>query len=389
MGRDGPVRLHEHQSKALFAEHGIPIPRGDVASTPEDARRTAMDLGGAVAVKAQVLAGGRGKAGGVRLARTALEAEKVAAALLGTRINGLPVDQVLVEEAVDIRQEVYLSAVIDRGLRQAVMVASSQGGIEIEQVARDYPEAIYRTAIDPATGLGRAHTHAVAIGIGLADGYYESFDGIARGLYKAFATYDALLAEINPLVITGGGELVALDGKVVIDDNALFRQPGLREMAGTDSESALEREARGAGLSYVHLGGEIGCVVNGAGLAMATMDVIRLFGGDPANFLDVGGGAGADKVAVALRLVLATPGLRAALVNIFGGITLCDEVARGIVTALDEAGSHVPLIVRLVGTNEEQGHEILRDSGHRLIAARTLAEAARVVVSVADGELEV
>jgi succinyl-CoA synthetase beta subunit len=386
------VRLQEYQSKSLFAKHGIPIPRGRVASTPEQARQFAEELGGAVAVKAQVLVGGRGKAGGIRLASTPAEAEEAASAILGMQVRGLPVRQLLLEEAVGFEQEIYLGIVVDRSSRQAVMMASAEGGVEIEQVARDHPEAIVKVAIDPSLGLSSAQTLSLAEGIGFGqrpDELYHAFDAIARGLYEVFLVRDALLAEINPLVITSEGKLLSLDGKVVIDDNALFRHPDLSEMRDTGEETPAEREARAAGLSYVHLGGEIGCVVNGAGLAMATMDVIKHFGGVPANFLDVGGGANADRVAVALRLVLGTPGIKAVLVNIFGGITLCDEVAQGIVAALGEVETHVPLVVRLVGTNEERGHEILNASGYRLVGADTLAEAARKVVAVAGGELEV
>lgn len=384
------MRLQEYQSKSLFAKHGIPVPRGRVAATPEEARLFAADLGGTVAVKAQVLIGGRGKAGGVRLANTPAEAEQVAADILGMDVRGLPVREVLVEEAVRVGRELYLGAVIDRSSRQAVMIASAEGGVEIEQVARERPEAIVRVAIDPLQGLSDVQTRALAGAVGLTQGaheLYRSFDGIARALYDVFVARDALLAEINPLVVAGEGELLALDGKMVIDDNALFRHEdlGLMRTAASDGgeESATEREAREAGLSYVHLGGEIGCVVNGAGLAMATMDVIKHFGGAPANFLDVGGGADAERVAVALRLVLGTPGLKAVLVNVFGGITHCDEVARGIAGALGEAQAEVPLVVRLVGTNEARGQQILEESGYRLHSASTLAEAAQKVVAVA------
>jgi succinyl-CoA synthetase beta subunit len=385
------MRLQEHQSKSLFARHDIPIPRGYVAVTPEEAGRFAEKLGDAVAVKAQVLIGGRGKAGGIRLAGSPAAAEKTAAAILGMEVRGLPVRELLIEESVDIGQEIYLGIVIDRGKRQAVMMASAEGGVEIEQVAHDRPEAIIRVAIDPLTGLSDAQLLALSEGIGLDDPLQGAFGSIALGLYEAFVAHDALLAEINPLVVTGEGKLLALDGKMVIDDNALSRHPDLSQMRaealpGAGEETLVEREAREAGLSYVHLGGEIGCVVNGAGLAMATMDVIKHFGGVPANFLDVGGGANAEKTAAALRLVLGTPGLKAVLVNIFGGITLCDEVARGVVTALDQVEVRVPLVVRLVGTNEERGQEILAESGYQLLSANTLAEAARKVVAVAAGE---
>ena len=387
------MRLQEYQSKALFAQHNIPLPRGHVATTPKEARRFATDLGGTVAVKAQVLIGGRGKAGGIRLARSPAEAEEAAAAILGMEVRGFPVRELLIEEAVDIGQEIYLGIVIDRSLRQAVMMASGEGGVEIEQVARERPEAIVKVAIDPAVGLSDDQVLALAQGIGLegADERYASFAGVARGLYEAFVAHDALLAEINPLVITRTGALLALDGKMVIDDNALVRHPDLAQMRADTAPDAgeempIEREAREAGLSYVHLGGEIGCVVNGAGLAMATMDVIKHFGGAPANFLDVGGGADSKRVAAALRLVLGSPGIKAVLVNIFGGITLCDVVARGIVAALDEVKPDVPLVVRLVGTNEERGQEILKESGYHLHSANTLAEAAHKVVAEAAGE---
>jgi succinyl-CoA synthetase beta subunit len=381
------MRLHEYQSKSLFARHGLLVPKGRVAATPEEARQAAEELGGAVAVKAQVLIGGRGKAGGIRLAHTPAEAEEAATALLGLDIRGFPVRELLVEKAVDIGQEIYLGITIDRGARRAVMMASAEGGVEIEQVAHERPEAILKVAIDPLQGLSEAQTRALARSLELPQALYAAFDQVARGLYEVFEAHDAMLAEINPLVVTGAGELLALDGKMVIDDNALFRQPDLSELqpdaSSADEASGAEREAREAGLSYVHLGGEIGCVVNGAGLAMATMDVIKLFGGVPANFLDVGGGAGPERVATALRLVLGTEGIKAVLINIFGGITLCDEVARGIVAALNQVQPTVPMVVRLVGTNEERGHEILNASGHRLLVARTLAEAARTVVSAA------
>lgn len=383
------MRLQEYQSKSLFAKHGIPIPQGGVAATPKEARRIAQDRGGAVAVKAQVLVGGRGKAGGVRLADTPAEAEEAAAAILGMQVRELPVRQVLVEEAMNIRQEIYLGTAVDRSIGQAVMMASAEGGVDIERVARDNPKAIKRVVIDPFLGLSNSQALALAKVIGLPDEYHHAFDSVARGLYEVFLAYDALLAEINPLVITGEGELMALDGKVVIDDNALFRHPELAQMRDTSEETPAEREARAADLSYVYLGGEIGCVVNGAGLAMATMDVIKFFGGVPANFLDVGGGTRAEQVAAALHLVLGTPGTEAVLLNIFGGITRCDEVARGVVTALEEIDPCAPLVVRLVGTNESRGREILKDSGYRLIVADTLAEAARQVVAVAEGELEV
>lgn len=380
------MRLQEYQSKALFAKHGIPIPRGSVAATPEDARRIAADLGGRVAVKAQVLVGGRGKAGGVRIASTPAAAQEAAEAILRMQIREIDVRQVLVEKAVDVRQEIYLGAAIDRRVRRAVVMASAKGGVEIEQVARDDPAAIKRVVIDPLHGIDAAEILRLGVEIGLAKGIQEEFAAVAHALYEVFLTCDALLAEINPLVVTAEGTLLALDGKVVIDDNALFRHPDLALMRDGSEETDAEGEAREAGLSYVYLGGEIGCVVNGAGLAMAAMDVIELFGGNPANFLDVGGGANSEQVAEAMRLVIRTPGVKAVLLNIFGGITHCDKVARGIVTALGEIETRVPLVVRLVGTNEEEGRRILNDSGYRLGVATTLAEAAQKVVAMAGNE---
>ena len=380
------MKLHEYQSKRLFAAHGVPIPRGDVAATPEEARRIAEELGGTVVVKSQVLVGGRGKAGGIRLARTPDEAEVVAGEILGMEIKGLPVRKVLLDEAADIHQEIYLGIVVDRANRRPVMMASSEGGVEIEEVARTDPEAIKKVLIDPFVGLRGYQTLALAKGIGLAAEHHRAFDRIARGLYESFLACDASLAEINPLVVTAAGDLLAVDGKMVLDDNGLFRHPDLARMRDVDEETATEREAREAGLSYVQLDGEIGCMVNGAGLAMATMDIIKHFGGGPANFLDIGGGAKAERVAAALRLILADPNVEVVLFNIFGGITRCDEVARGIVAAFEEVRPTLPLVARLVGTNEAEGRAILDDSGYQLITATTLAEAAQKAVAAAKGE---
>jgi len=308
-------------------------------------------------------------------------------------IGGLSVLELLVEEAVDIRQEIYLSVAVDRGVRRAVMMASAEGGVDIEQMARDHPDAIVKAVIDPFVGLGNTQSESLARDIGLAEELRPAFGELAHRLYEVFAAYDALLAEINPLVVTTQGALLALDGKVVLDDNALFRHPELGRLRvdalpATGPETAAEREARRAGLAYVYMGGEIGCIVNGAGLAMTTMDVIKLFGGSPANFLDVGGGAGPERVELALRLVLGTPGVKGVLLNIFGGITHCDEVARGVVAALGRATpeqARLPLVVRLVGTNQDRGQEILKQAGPRLVVADTLAEAARKVVALTGG----
>ena len=381
------MKLHEYQSKRLFAAHGVPIPGGDVAATPAEARRIAEELEAPVVVKSQVLVGGRGKAGGIRLARTPEEAERVAAEILDLEIKGLPVRKVLVDQAADIQQEIYLGVVVDRANRRPVMMASSEGGVEIEEVARTNPDAIKKVTIDPFLGLRGYQTLSLAKGIGLAAEHRRAFGRIAQGLYQAFLAYDASLAEINPLIVTADGELLAVDGKMVVDDNGLFRHADLAQMRDVDEETEAEREARRAGLSYVQLDGEIGCMVNGAGLAMATMDIIKHFGGGPANFLDIGGGAKADRVAAALRLILADPSVEAVLFNIFGGITRCDEVARGILNAFEEVKPTVPLVARLVGTNEEEGRAILEDSGYQLITAKTLAEAAQKAVAAARGEL--
>jgi succinyl-CoA synthetase beta subunit len=383
------MKLHEYQSKQLFAAHGVPVPSGEIATTPEEARRIAGDLGGPVVVKAQVLVGGRGKAGGIRLAQTPKEAETAARQILGMEIKGLPVRKVLVDEAADIQQEIYLGIVVDRAARRLVMMASSEGGVEIEEVACENPGAIKKVSIDPFLGLRGYQTLTLAKGIGLDDEHRRAFDHVARSLYQAFLTCDASLAEINPLVVTGEEGLLAVDGKMVVDDSAFFRRPDLAELRDVDEETAAEREAREAGLSYVQLDGEIGCMVNGAGLAMATMDIIKHFGGAPANFLDIGGGAKAERAAAALRLILADSEVKAVLCNIFGGITRCDEVAKGIVAVLDEVEPDCPLVARLVGTNEAEGRAVLSGSRHRLITATTLVKAAQGAVAAARGELDI
>ncbi len=375
------MKLHEYQSKHLFAKYGIPIPKGEIATTPEDARRIARDLGKRVVIKSQVLVGGRGKAGGVKLANTPDEAETVAGQILGMNIKGFTVRKVLVDEAADIAQEIYLGIVLDRLQRRAVMMASAAGGMEIEEVARETPEKIIRVAIDPFLGLREYQTRQIAYGIGLKRERLKDFNIIAQGLYRCFVDLDASLAEINPLVISGAGVLQALDGKILIDDNALFRHPDLAALRDVDEEAPSETEARQRGLSYIKLDGEIGCMVNGAGLAMATMDMTKLFGGSPANFLDIGGGAQADKVAAALRIILADPNVKAVLFNIFGGITRCDEVARGIVTAIEEVKPSVPFVARITGTNQEEGNRILASAN--LATASSAAEAAQKAVALA------
>jgi succinyl-CoA synthetase beta subunit len=373
------MKLHEYQSKLIFAKYGIPIPKGRVAATATEARQIAEELGGRVVVKSQVLVGGRGKAGGVRVAKSPKEAEEVATQILGMEIKGLPVRKVLVDEAANIDQEIYLGITNDRSSRRPVLMASAAGGVEIEEVARTTPEKIIKVRIDPLLGLRDYQARIVALGIDLPREHWRQFGEICHGLWKAYTANDASLAEINPLVITKEKTLLALDGKMLIDDNALFRHPDLAEMRDTDEEAPAETEARKYGLSFIKLDGKIGCMVNGAGLAMTTMDIVKLFGGAPANFLDIGGGAGADKVSAALRIILADKNVKAILFNIFGGITRCDEVARGILTALDEVKPDIPMVVRLVGTNAEQGRKLLADA--KMITAETLVDAAQKAVA--------
>jgi succinyl-CoA synthetase beta subunit len=375
------MKLHEYQAKLIFADHGIPIPRGRIATTPDEAKAISHELGGRVVVKAQVLVGGRGKAGGVRLANFPEEAEELATQILAMHIKDLPVRKVLVDEAADIKEEIYLGITNDRAARRPVMIASAEGGVEIEEVARTLPERIVRMHIDPLLGLREYQSRYLAASLELPRELWRDFGQIADGLYDTYQETDASLAEINPLVITGAGRLLAMDGKMVVDDNALFRNPTLAEMRDIDEEAPVEREARKYGLSYVKLEGNIGCMVNGAGLAMATMDVINVFGGHPANFLDIGGGASADKVAAAFRIILTDHHVQAVLINIFGGITRCDEVARGILQALTETRPQVPMVARLVGTNEEDGRRILSEA--HMITATSLADAAEKAVQAA------
>jgi succinyl-CoA synthetase beta subunit len=375
------MKLHEYQSKQIFSRYGIPIPKGRVASSADEARTIASELGGRVVIKSQVLVGGRGKAGGIRLAKDSHEAGEVAAQILAMEIKGLPVRKVLVDEAASITKEIYLGITNDRGARKPVMMASSAGGVEIEEVARTTPEKIIKSHINPLLGLKDYQARNIAIGIDLPKQYWKVFTQIASGLWQAYQDNDATLAEINPLVITENNQLIALDGKMLIDDNALFRHPDLAELRDLDVEAPAEVEARKYGLTYIKLDGNIGCMVNGAGLAMTTMDIIKLFGGEPANFLDIGGGASSDRVAAAIRIILTDPNVRAVLFNIFGGITRGDEVARGILAALDEVKPNIPLVVRLVGTNAEEGRKLLADAN--MITADTLADAAKKAVAAA------
>ncbi len=375
------MRLHEYQSKQIFSRFGVPIPRGHVAATASEARQVAEELGGRVVIKSQVLVGGRGKAGGIRLAKSPKEAEDVATTVLAMELKGLPVRKVLVDEAVVISKEIYLGITNDRTMRRPVIMASAAGGVDIEEIAQRSPEKITKVHVDPLLGLRDYQARDIAVGIDLPREHWRSFIEICRGLWRAYMECDATLAEINPLAITGDNRLTALDGKMIIDDNALFRHPDLADMRDLDIEAAAEIEARKYGLSYIKLDGHIGCLVNGAGLAMATMDIIKLYGGEPANFLDVGGGATSDKVVVAFRIILTDPNVRAVLVNIFGGITRGDEVARGILIAINEVKPRVPMVVRLVGQNAEEGLKLLAESN--MITAESLVDAAQKVVKVA------
>ncbi|MCA9942658.1 MAG: ADP-forming succinate--CoA ligase subunit beta [Ardenticatenaceae bacterium] len=383
------MNLHEYQAKRLFAEHGVPIPNGDIASTPVEAREIARELGGKVVVKSQVLIGGRGKAGGIKLANNPNEAEAAAGQILGMNIKGFQVHKVLIDEQSPggIDQEIYLAVLIDRAKRRAMVMASAEGGMDIEEVNERTPEKIFRAYIEPALGVRSYQTTYLASAMDLPRELWRDFHKIVVGLYSCFRANDASLTEINPLVITGSGKLMALDGKMSIDDNGLFRQPKLAEMRDVDEETAAEKEARLNGINLIQLDGNIGCMVNGAGLAMATMDVVKKFGEEhncaPANFLDIGGGAKAEQVATALRLILSDARVKAVLINIFGGITRGDEVAKGILEALNEVQTDVPMVVRLAGTNAAEGMAILANS--EMETAVTLSDAAQKAVAAAKG----
>ncbi|MGQ9547745.1 MAG: ADP-forming succinate--CoA ligase subunit beta [Roseiflexus sp.] len=376
------MKLHEYQARDILARYGIPVTGGGVATTPAEARAIAEQIGSRVVVKAQVFVGGRGKAGGVKLADTPEQTEEVARQILGMNIKGLTVEKVLVAEAITYEREIYLGAIMDRASRRIVMMASAEGGVEIEEVAKTNPEAIVKVAAHPMMGLLDFQARDLAYGIGLTDSKQaRQFAQIATALYRAYMDVDASLAEINPLVVRADGSLQALDSKIVLDDSGLFRHPDLEAMRDSSDEPEAEQRAREAGITYIKLDGDIGCMVNGAGLAMATMDVVKLYGGEPANFLDIGGGAGKEKVKTALQIILSDPNVKAVMFNIFGGITRVDEVAKGIVAALEEVKTDVPMIARLVGTNEEEGRRILSESA--LIPAATLAEAAEKAVQAA------
>jgi len=385
------MNLHEYQSKRLFAEYGIPVPRGIPVKSPNAAVDAAKELGGDLwVVKAQVHAGGRGKAGGVKLARTREEVREFAEGMLGKQLvthqsgpEGLPVNVVYVESGSDIDRELYLSMLVDREVSRVAFIASAAGGMDIEKVAAETPEQIFTVAIAPDAGLQDYQARQLAFGLGLDTRQMRQFGDLVKRLYKLYDECDASLVEINPLIVTKGGDVVALDGKINIDSNALYRQPKLVELRDITQEDDMEREAAAHDLNYVSLEGDIACMVNGAGLAMATMDLIKLHGGEPANFLDVGGGATKERVAEAFKLILSNQNVTAILVNIFGGIVRCDLIAEGIISAVKEVGVSVPVVVRLEGTNVDTGRELLANSGLDIISADDLTDAAKKVVAAA------
>lgn len=375
------MNVHEYQAAEILARHGVPTNAGQIATSAGEAEEIARSLGGTVAIKAQVHSGGRGKAGGIKVAKSPEEARTAAEAILGLDIQGHTVNKVLVVPGVDIAQEFYLGVVLDRPRRQVVVMASAEGGVDIEEVARERPDRIVRELADPLLGFQAYQARAMGFALGLPADKINGFATIASKLYTTYMEEDASLVEINPLILTGDGQWLAIDSKMSFDDNALGRHPGAEELRDMEEENATELEARRSGISFVKLDGNIGCIVNGAGLAMATMDAVKLNGGDPANFLDVGGGASADQVAKAFELVTADPEVKAILINIFGGITRGDVVAQGIREALSRVEVTAPIVVRLAGTNAEEGRAILAEAG--LTAVETMDEAATQVVAAA------
>ena len=387
------MNLHEYQAKELFGQYGITVPQGRVVASVGEAERAMQAVGGQRwVVKAQVHAGGRGKAGGVKLVDGVDQLKQAVDTLLGQHLvthqsgpEGQPVNQVLIEGTCDIVRELYLSMVVDRARQRVVFMASQSGGMDIEEVAAKTPEQILSVAIDPVAGLQPYQCRQLAFGLGLEGGQIKELGVIMTGLYRLFTERDASLVEVNPLVVTKGGNLIALDAKVNLDENALYRQPALCELRDPSQEDEREYRAQQHGLNYVRLDGSIGCMVNGAGLAMATMDLIKLHGAEPANFLDVGGGTNADKVAEAFKLILSDEKVKTILVNIFGGIVRCDLIAEGIIKAVREVGIHIPVVVRLEGTNVELGRKMLADSGLAITAADDLTDAAQKAVAAAGG----
>ncbi|MBM3510117.1 MAG: ADP-forming succinate--CoA ligase subunit beta [Alphaproteobacteria bacterium] len=388
------MNIHEYQAKSLLAQYGVPVPKGGVAFTKDEAANVAGGLGGPVwVVKAQIHAGGRGKAGGVKVVRSIAEAREAAARMLGMTLvtpqtgpGGKEVKRVYIEQGIDIAHELYLGMLLDRATSRLVVMASTAGGMDIEEVAAKTPKKIIRVAIDPATGIQPYHARKIAFGLKLEGKQVGAVVKFIHSIYAAFTKSDASLLEINPLVVTKAGEVIALDAKMNFDDNALFRHPEIEALRDESEEDATEAEARKSELSYIKLDGSIGCMVNGAGLAMATMDIIKLNGGEPANFLDVGGGANKERVTKAFKLILSDKNVKAILVNIFGGIMRCDVIAEGVVAAAREVSLEVPLVVRLEGTNVDLGKKILRESGLPIITGDNLADAAAKVVQAVKRE---
>ncbi len=388
------MNVHEYQGKEILRRYGVATPRGIACFSVAEADAAARKLGGKVwVVKAQIHAGGRGKGGGVKVAKSLEQVHEYANSILGMTLvthqtgpAGRVVRRLLVEEGADIRKELYVGMVVDRVSQRVTLIASSEGGMEIEEVAAHTPEKIHKVAIDPRTGLQDAQADAVARQIGVPDGAVPDARGFMQGLYRAFVECDASLAEINPLILTGDGRILALDAKLNFDSNALFRHADIVEMRDLDEEDPAEVEASKSDLSYISLNGNIGCLVNGAGLAMATMDTIKLYGGEPANFLDVGGGATPQKVTEAFKLMLKNPAVKGILVNIFGGIMRCDTIAEGVIAAAKEVKLNVPLVVRMKGTNEEAGRKMLQTSGLRIISADDMADAAKKIVAAVGGK---
>ena len=386
------MNIHEYQAKALLAKYGVAVPNGAIAYTADEAVKAAGELKGPPwVVKAQIHAGGRGKGGGVRLVQSVDEVKKAATDMLGMQLvthqtgpKGKEVKRVYVEEGCDIARELYLGMLIDRATSRVTIMASTEGGVEIEQVAADTPEKIHMVAVDPAAGIQPYHARKLAFALGLTDSQVGAAVRFITGMYRAFVDLDASIVEINPLVVTGAGDVVALDAKMNFDDNALFRHKDVLDLRDEDEEDPMELEAARHDLNYIRLDGNIGCMVNGAGLAMTTMDIIKLHGGDPANFLDVGGGATRERVTTAFKLILSDPNVEAILVNIFGGIMRCDVIAEGVVAAAREVSLNVPLVVRLEGTNVDLGKKILADSGLAIVSADDLADAAAKVVTATE-----
>jgi succinyl-CoA synthetase beta subunit len=385
------MKIHEYQAKAILARHGVPVPRGDVAFNAVEAGEIARRLGTAiVVVKAQIHAGGRGKGGGVKLAKSAEAAEQMARDMIGMTLvthqtgpEGRVVARVLIEEGLQMTRELYLSLVLDRGAGKPVMMASAAGGMDIEEVAASTPEQIVKVYIEPGVGIVPFEARQLGFAVGLDGPQVNKFVKLASALYEAFVATDASLVEINPLVVTSSGDLLALDAKMNFDDNALYRHPDIRELRDLGEEDALEIEASKFSLNYIHLDGTIGCMVNGAGLAMATMDIIKLAGGEPANFLDVGGGANAEQIRNAFKILMSDKNVKAVLINIFGGILRCDVLAQGVIAAVKELGVPVPIVIRMEGTNVDEGKRLLRESGMNFTTADSMDEAATKVVALA------